>query len=131
MILAAPLPFAGGCTIAVFADPEKASVAGVPASDSVAPALLGAYARAFYDLSTALFERTESDWARFDKYLLPFWDRRGPYLIPKMRAARYRDFFLSSLDRGVLLSPDYGTPSIVPFIADSGEFKAFTRNSPS
>jgi hypothetical protein len=127
MILSAPLPFAGGCTIAVFADPEKASASGVPQSDSVAPALLGAYARAFADLSAALFERTESDWARFDEYVTPFWDRRGPYLIPKMRASRYREFFLSSLDKGILISPDYGTPSIVPFVADAGEFKALTR----
>ena len=125
MVLCSPLPFAGGCTIAVFADAEKAALA--PPSDSVAPALLAAIARSFYDLAAALFERTESDWSRFDEYLTPFWDRRGPYLVPKMRASRYADFFLSCLDKGILISPEYSTPSIVPFIADAGEFKTLAK----
>lgn len=124
MVLVSPLPFAGGCTVAVFAE-ERDSI--LP-SDSIAPALLGATARAFADLAQALSERTESDWARFDSYTQPFWDRRGPYLVPKIRKSKYREFFESCLDKGILVSPDYETPSIVPVIADPGEFK---RLSPS
>jgi hypothetical protein len=41
-----------------------------------------------------------------------------------MRKARYPEFFASCLDKGILVSPDYDVPSIVPFSADSGEFKA-------
>lgn len=137
MVLASPLPFAGGCTIAVFSGTDTAShsasagngsadIGGKPLpppSDSIAPPLLGALARAWCDLATALFERTEADWSRFDKFIEPFWDRRGPYLVPKMRPSRYAEFFNSCLDRGILISPDYHTPSIIPFTADTGEFK--------
>ena len=141
MVLASPLPFAGGCTLAVFSGMDAApgtvpagsadrSSGGIaekpllPPSDAIAPPLLGALARAWSDLAVALFERTEADWARFDTYIEPFWDRRGPYLVPKMRASRYPEFFESCLDKGILISPDYRVPSIIPFIADAGEFKA-------
>ncbi len=143
MILASPLPFAGGCTLAVFSD-RIASAGndatgragaqgdlpgqGIPSSDPVSPALLAALARAWADLAGALFERTESDWARFDRYVSPYWDRRGPYLVPKMRQSRYPAFFSSCLDRGILVSPDYFTPSIVPMVADPGEFRALERD---
>ncbi len=128
MVLASPLPFAGGCTLAVFACTSPDSPEPPP-SDSIAPALLGALARAYADLASALFERTEADWARYDKYTSPFWDRRGPYLVPKMRKSRYNDFFGKCLDKGILISPDYAVPSIVPFIADAGEFKALAAGA--
>ena len=129
MVLSSPLPFAGGCTLAVFSGTENERDLSHPdtgrirPSDSVAPALLGALARAWTDLSGALCERTEADWARFDRYIERFWDRRGPYLVPKMRKSRYPEFFTACLDKGLLISPDYGVPSIVPFSADPGEFK--------
>ncbi|ULQ60734.1 hypothetical protein K7I13_05540 [Brucepastera parasyntrophica] len=123
MVLVSPFPFAGGCTIAVFAGGEPVNV---PPSDSIAPALLGAYARAFRDLAKALFERSESDWAQFDSFIAPYWDRRGPYLIPKIAKDRYADFFSSCLDEGILISPNHRIPSVVPFEADTGNFKPFT-----
>jgi hypothetical protein len=129
MVLSSPLPFAGGCTLAVFSgtetdrDPSHPDTGRIRPSDSVSPALLGALARAWTDLSGALCERTEADWARFDLYTERFWDRRGPYLVPKMRKSRYPEFFAACLDKGILISPDYGVPSIVPFSADPGEFK--------
>jgi hypothetical protein len=131
MVLSSPLPFAGGCTLAVFAGTESGE-SGKPhplPSDSIAPPLLAALARAWCDLSSALFERTESDWSRFDGFIEPFWDRRGPYLVPKMRPSRYPEFFERCLDRGILISPDYRTPSIIPFIADAGEFKALSAET--
>jgi len=128
MVLSSPFPFAGGCTIAVFAS-STADSPEPPVSDSIAPALLGALSRSFADLSAALFERTEADWAQYDKYISPFWDRRGPYLVPKMRRSRYAEFFEKCLDNGILISPDYATPSIVPFAADAGEFKSLTAGS--
>lgn len=135
MVLVSPLPFAGGCTIAVFVDDAAATESAraesgkgsIMPSDSIAPALLGAMARAFSDLAAALAERTEADWSRFDSYTEPYWDRRGPYLVPKIRKSKYREFFETCLDRGLLISPDYETPSIVPIVADAGEFKALAQ----
>jgi hypothetical protein len=128
MVLCSPLPFAGGCTVAVFSGSDQNRK--VLPSDSIAPALLAAYARAWSDLAASLCERSETDWCKFDKYLEPFWDRRGPYLVPKIRRSRYPDFFMSCLDKGVLISPDYDTPSIVPFVADPGEFKSLSQSLP-
>lgn len=124
MVLVSPFPFASGCAIAVF----SGRVGSVPPSDPVAPALLAALARAWRDLAAALFERTEADWSRFDGFTEAWWDRRGPYLVPKTRPSRYAEFFSFCLDRGVLISPDYLTPSIVPMDADAGEFRALERN---
>lgn len=130
MVLASPLPFAGGCTLAVFAS-SGSDTPTPPPSDSIAPALLGALSRAFADLSAALFKRTEADWARYDAYTSAFWDRRGPYLVPKMRKSRYHDFFMKCLDKGILISPEYDTPSIIPYIADAGEFKGLSSGETS
>lgn len=128
MVVSSPYPFAGGCVVVVFDSLEKEG--RIPQeSDSVAPSLLGAYARAFADLSSALYERTEAHWSRFDSFLTPFWDRRGPYLVPKMRPSRYPEFFASCLDSGILISPNYNTPSIVPFSADTGEFKMLRKET--
>lgn len=136
MVLVSPLPFAGGCAIAVFADdppvPGTSGAQGsgkgsIMPSDSIAPALLGALARGFYDLAAALAERTESDWSRFDSYTAPYWDRRGPYLVPKIRKSKYPEFFRTCLDKGLLISPEYETPSIVPIVADAGEFKSLAK----
>jgi len=129
MVLSSPLPFAGGCTLAVFSggvdetDATRPDAGKILPSDSVAPALLAALARAWVDLGSALYERTEADWARYDSYFERFWDRRGPYLVPKIRRSRYPEFFGACLDKGILVSPDYGTPSIIPFGADPGELK--------
>lgn len=127
MVLSAPLPFAGGITLAVFAPRSNEAIARIPPSDSVAPALLSALARSFYDLSAAIFARTESDWTVYDEFVGQWWDRRGPYLVPKMRPSRYAQFFYSCLDQGLLISPDYQVPSIIPFTADIGEFRALQR----
>ncbi|HHU36615.1 MAG TPA: hypothetical protein GXZ47_05215 [Treponema sp.] len=128
MVLSSPLPFASGVTLAVFAPRSKEALARIPPSDSVAPALLSALARAFHDLSAAIFARTESDWIVYDEFVGQWWDRRGPYLVPKMRPSRYTQFFYSCLDQGLLISPNYHVPSIIPFTADLGEFKAFQRS---
>ena len=55
------------------------------------------------------------------------WDRRGPYLVPKIRKSKYPEFFRTCLDRGLLISPEYETPSIVPIVADAGEFKSLAK----
>ncbi len=119
-VVCSPFPWAGAPVIAVFStDPQER----VAPSDPISPALLAAMARSFADLSAAQYQRSEADWARFDKQVEPWWERRGPYLVPKMRKSRYNEFFGRALDAGILISPVYESPSIVPYKADSGEFK--------
>ena len=92
-------------------------------------ALETAYTRSIYNLIKALQERTEKDWFLYDPVLTKYWERRGPYLYPKVPQERYEDFILHCLDCGLLISPDYNNPSIVPFGADKGLFTKL-KNSP-
>jgi hypothetical protein len=51
----------------------------------------------------------------------PGWERRGPYLGPVFAAGAYPEVFRAFLSRGVLLSPFYPGPSILPGEASEGE----------
>ena len=88
-----------------------------------------AYTRAIYNLIKALQEREEKNWFIYDPVLTKYWERRGPYLFPKLPEDEYHKFVLHCLDCGILISPEYNNPSIVPFGADKGVFTKL-KNSP-
>ena len=92
-------------------------------------ALEVAYTRSIYNLIKALQERTEKDWFIYDPVLTKYWERKGPYLYPKVPQERYKEFAQHCLECGILISPDYNNPSIVPFGADKGVFQKL-KNSP-
>ena len=92
-------------------------------------ALETAYTRSIYNLIKALQERTEKDWFIYDPVITKYWERRGPYLYPKVPQDKYPQFALHCLDCGIVISPEYNTPSIVPFGADRGVFTKL-KNSP-
>ena len=88
-----------------------------------------AYTRSIYNLIKALQEREEKHWFIYDTVISKYWNRQGPYLLPKVPEDKYNNFVLHCLDCGILISPDYNNPSIVPFGADKGVFKQL-KNSP-
>lgn len=92
-------------------------------------ALEVAMTRSIYNLIKALQERQEKDWFIYDTVLTKYWNREGPYLFPKVPKDNYSDFALHCLDCGIVISPDYNQPSIVPFGADRGVFTKL-KNSP-
>ena len=92
-------------------------------------ALEVAFTKCIYNLIKALQEREEKDWFIYDTILTKYWNREGPYLFPKMPQDKYPDFAFACLDCGILISPEYNTPSIVPFGADKGVFTKL-KNSP-
>lgn len=92
-------------------------------------ALETAYTRSIYNLIKALQEREEKDWFIYDSVLTKYWERQGPYLFPKLSQEKYKEFSLHCLDCGILISPEYNQPSIVPFGADRGVFTKL-KNSP-
>ena len=100
-----------------------ASCAELPPSDVVPTPLLAAYARAFYDLKTALGTFGESDFKQFSKQLSPLFDRRACWLFPKIPRDSYEDFAKRCLDAGIVVSPDYDIPSIMPWRANTGDIK--------
>ena len=71
---------------------------------------------------------TEKDWFLYDKVLSKYWERKGPYLFPKILKENYRAFALHCLDCGLVINPDFASPSIVPFGADKGVFTKLKNN---
>ncbi len=126
LIFAPPLPWAEQIYIYA-ADSKKISeypdkLLLIRGAIKLPYALEVAYTRSIYNLIKALQERQEKDWFIYDSILTKYWERQGPYLFPKVDQEKYKDFALHCLDCGILISPDYNTPSIVPFSADKGVF---------
>jgi hypothetical protein len=57
----------------------------------------------------------------------PGWTQRGPYMIPRCGTAEYPEVFGQFLNQGLLLSPYFTTPSILPGEASEGELKKMIR----
>ena len=102
---------------------QQAARAVLPESDVMPSALLAAFARAFADLKLALGERTEADFASFTRQLSSAFERKACYLYPKITREAYPAFVLACLERGVVISPDYEQPSVVPYKANAGDLK--------
>lgn len=97
-------------------------------SASVPGFLAGALARSVYDLIKELPLRQEKKWFLYDSVLNKYFTRRGCYLFPKMPEAKYDSFVAHCLDCNLAISPDYKTPSIVPYGADKGVFTLLKNN---
>ena len=91
--------------------------------------LCAAVTRSVYDLTKALQEREEKHWFIYDQVITKYWERKGPYLYPKIPEEKYSQFVLHCLDCNLVISPDYHRPSIVPFGADKGNFSKL-KNTP-
>lgn len=109
---------------------ENAYKSGIelPRGEKIPAPLHSAIARSVYDLIKALQEREEKNWFIYDKVLTKYWERKGPYLFPKVSKEVYGDFVKHCLDNGLVISPDYSVPSIIPFGADAGVFTQLKNN---
>lgn len=133
IVLAPPLPWCE--TIFILAvnpdiyvsSPEKELL--IPKSIKQPYALEAAIARAIYNLIDALKVRQEKDWFIYDPVLTKYWERKGPYLFPKIPKDKYDSFILHCLDLGIAINPCYNNPSIIPFGADKGVFTKL-KNTP-
>jgi hypothetical protein len=109
-VLIPVLPFGlGGAPAAVcFAGPLPG---GFPDSEVVSPFLVAGALRSLYDL-----RRQESpEWLGEELFSgVAGWRRRGIYLVPGCDEARYGEVFRAFLQGGVLLSPTFPGPSILP-----------------
>jgi hypothetical protein len=112
-----PFPLAHDVVIVAGKNDTPETHAG---SDVLPPCLLAGITRAVYDLIAEIPRRGESCWSLYDGAFLRFWERAGPYLFPKMPRETYGAFTLACLDAGLVVSPDYDIPSIVPWDADKG-----------
>ena len=130
VVIAPPFPF--GDTIFVVAVlTERAEKISSEANNlyRIPAPLSAAITRSIYDLIAELQVREEKNWFIYDTVLTKYWTRKGPYLFPKIPEERYKDFMLHCLDCGIVISPEYAVPSIVPFGADKGNFTKL-KNAP-
>ncbi|MBE6344978.1 MAG: hypothetical protein J6B32_01130 [Spirochaetaceae bacterium] len=125
VVIVPPLALARSYYIIAFNDSEGRQI---PPSDILLPPVMAATTRAIYDLIDELHIRSEKDWNLFDKVLLKYWKRRGPYLLPKIPLLKYKDFFAHCLDCGIVISPNYRNPSIIPYGANIGDFRKLAKN---
>jgi len=116
--------------IFILAVKENLELNKLPENQSFLSApLCAAITRSVYDLIKALQFREEKDWFIYDQIICTYWERKGPYLFPKVPSESYNDFILHCLDCNLVISPEYNQPSIIPFGADKGNFTKL-KNSP-
>lgn len=125
-----PLPWTSGIFILAVKEElsEKISDDILKETARLPSPVEAAAARSVYNLISALQVRQEKDWFVYDLALIKYWSRRGPYLFPKMKKELYGKFLLHCLDLGIVVSPVYEQPSIVPFGADKGVFEILKKN---
>ena len=65
--------------------------------------------------------------AEAERLIPGVWEQKGWYLFPYIPEAEYPAFFLQALDAHVLISPEYGTPSILPDCESYAELIRFLK----
>jgi hypothetical protein len=101
----------------------------VPPSDVISPFWLSGLASTAFSLIAYAKTYGEPLWKRFELSARNAWTRRGPYLYPRCSASGYLDFFRDCLASGILPSPDYRFPSIVPGIFSSGDLQGLRKKT--
>ena len=127
-----PCPASFAPAALLFADAEAARAAS---GDLVAPLALACAHRALGEFDRFALDYTEELWRRTDRRLKPYFERRGPYLFPRIGDATrptsetgdYDRFFDAALGAGALLSPDPELPSMIPEDFDDGELARLAK----
>ena len=123
-------PFTYATDISVYAFSKACGeemLQNLPKNDVIPSPLLAAYTRGFYDLLNSFSLFTENHFKANSKALEPFFTRNQCYLFPKIPETQYKDFVLKCLDAGIVISPDYNVPSIMPWRANPGDIKKISN----
>lgn len=126
VIIVPPLPWTNSLFILAV---EKSCVKDENIGEKIPFALETAVTRSIYNLIAEIPLRQEKDWFIYDPVLTKYWERKGPYLFPKVPEEKYDDFVKHCLKMEIAINPDYNGFSIVPFEADKGVFTKL-KNSP-
>ena len=123
-----PFPYATELCVYAFSTVcGEEMLQNLPKNDIVPAPLLAAFTRRFYDLKIALGTYTENDFKANSNVFEPFFIRNQCYLFPKLSEEKYKDFVLKCLDIGIVISPDYNVPSIMPWRANPGDLKKISK----
>jgi hypothetical protein len=118
-----PCPAALSPAILLFgkeSDAKSVDDAGME-GELLPPLLLECGHRALCELEKFRLTYKEELWKRTDRRLKGFFERRGPYLFPRCEESSYGKLFEAALGAGILLSPAFEEPSIIPGDFDDGE----------
>jgi len=119
-----PIPLPPSPAVLVF---REKPAAGVPASELCSPVSLAALKKSVFDLIKFIENGDRSGWTRFDAFSI--WSRRGPYLTLHINETDFVRMYNDMLEHGILLSPRYPGPSIIPGEYTSGEIAYFNMRS--
>ena len=113
------LPFPGSFAPCAVISKEEV-FPGDDEEEAVSPLLLSALTRCVYDLLAFAGKFSTERW---DAFSCRLFRRRGPYLTALCGPGEYGDLFNHMLSKGIILSPRYPGPSILPAEYSSGEIK--------
>ena len=80
--------------------------------------------RAIYDFISIYSSYDEKQMSRFDSVVLKYWNRKGPWLFPKMQKSEYEEFKNLCQIKKILISEKFEQPSFIPQQIDGGELRA-------
>jgi hypothetical protein len=93
----------------------------LPQEDQISPLQLAISARSLADLIVFKARYNERHWTKIDPFTANLFSRKGPWLMPRYEESAHSKVFAAALDAGILLSPEYNWPSLVPGEFDKGE----------
>lgn len=117
-------PLAWACDIVIAYVPAENKAEILEEKSVILPSpLSAAIIRAVYDYIDAMKKLQEKDFFLYDTVLTKYFHREGMILTPKITDPKlYDDFVLFCLDNGVVVNPQVGGKSFVPFGVDKGVF---------
>ncbi len=95
--------------------------------DPVSPVLLSPLIKVIYRMISLADTDPYAVWDDSSIILEKLWKRKGPYLIPVYRRDNHEKIFITLLDMGYLISPDYDVTSILPGEISEGEKDKFLK----
>lgn len=117
----ARLPVPAAWSFGILLCETSTEAESLPPEDRIPPLCLAMAVRAISDLKDFSARYAEGHWSSFDPFVSRLFTRKGPWLIPSYGEEAHKDVFLAALSMGLLLSPDFRRPSLVPGEFDRGE----------
>lgn len=118
-----PLASAWSFGVVLGKSPEDLAYTAIPrgaAFSAAVPAIkLATAARALADFRVFEKRYDERRWSAMDPFIAGIFTRSGPWLYPAYAESEHDRVFAACLAKGIVISPEYGEPSLVP-----GEFEA-------
>ena len=115
------LPLAPAWSFAVVAIRKGFDIGMMPVSEPQATIRLALATRSLVEFRRFEGEVGEAQWSSMDRHISGLFERRGPWLLPKYTACAHAQVFESCLAAGILISPCYTQPSIIPGEFEDGE----------